>query len=76
MVNQSKTPVSTGIPTGSIHFKSKTLLLTLSIDNKNYNKKHFTMLTESLFLHVFADNTVFAVTSGVYFLNIQVETEL
>ena len=34
------------------------------------------MLTESLFLHVFADNTVFAVTSGVDFWNIQFETEL
>ena len=34
------------------------------------------MLTESLFLHVFAGNTVFAVTSGVDFWNIQVETEL
>ena len=34
------------------------------------------MLIESLFLHVFADNTVFAVTSGFDFLNIQVATEL
>ena len=34
------------------------------------------MLTESLFLHVFAHNTVFAVTSGVELWNIQVETEL
>ena len=39
-------------------------------------KNTLTMLTESLFLHVFADNTVFAVTSGADFLNIQVETEL
>ena len=29
------------------------------------------MLTESLFLHVFADNIVYAVTSGVDFWNIQ-----
>ena len=34
------------------------------------------MFTQSLVLHVFADNTVLAVTSGVDFLNIQVETEL
>ena len=34
------------------------------------------MLAESLFLHVFANNTVFAVTSGVDYWNIQVETEL
>ena len=34
------------------------------------------MLTESLLLHVFADNTVFAVTPGVGFWNIQVATDL
>ena len=34
------------------------------------------MFTESLFFHVFAANTVFAVTSGVGFWNIQVATEL
>ena len=34
------------------------------------------MLSESIFLHVFADNTVSAVTSGVDFLNIQVATVL
>ena len=47
-----------------------------SIDKKNNNKNTLKMLTESLFLHVFAANTVFAVTSGVGFLNIQVATEL
>ena len=39
-------------------------------------QKTLTMLTESLFLHVVADNTVFVVTSGVGFLNIQVSTDL
>ena len=34
------------------------------------------MFTESLFFHAFAANTVFALTSGVGFWNIQVATEL
>ena len=34
------------------------------------------MLTESLFLHVVADNIVFVVTFGADFWNIQVQTVL
>ena len=44
------------------------------LDNKN-NNKTLTMFTQSLFLHMFAANTVFAVTSGVGFLNIHVATK-
>ena len=38
-------------------------------------KKTLTMFTESLFLHVLVTNAVFAVTSGVGFLNIQITTK-